>query len=165
MQRETNQNLFSMADNFEKLRKQIGMHVCKAKRIDNGEWIYGNLILTADAEEGWEAIIIPVINSNMFVETINPDTGSLGFERWYRVDQKTICHYVGKIYDEYIWENDVIETIYDGNANIYIVKWDESELDFKATNGEENYKDDFQYLTSCEEIKVLGNIFDNPELL
>ena len=92
MQRETNQNLFSMADNFEKLRKQIGMHVCKAKRIDNGEWIYGNLILTADAEEGWEAIIIPVINSNMFVETINQDTGSLGFERWYRVDQKTICH-------------------------------------------------------------------------
>jgi len=47
----------------------------------------------------------------------------------------------------------------------YIVVWDEDELDFKATNGEEHYKTNFEYLGCCEEIIVIGNVFDNPELL
>lgn len=48
---------------------------------------------------------------------------------------------------------------------IYQIVWDNSELDFKATNGEENYGTNYEYLLCCDEIEVIGNIFDNPELL
>lgn len=33
----------------------------RAKRIDNGEWVQGNLIRSSDAEDGYEAIIIPTM--------------------------------------------------------------------------------------------------------
>ena len=36
----------------------------RAKRIDNGEWVQGNLIRSSDAEDGYEAIIIPTNDSN-----------------------------------------------------------------------------------------------------
>lgn len=64
-----------------------------------------------------------------------------------------------------IWENDVVRTVYDGIEHIYQVIWDESELNFKATNGKENYESNFEYLTCCDEVEVIGNKFDNPELL
>lgn len=64
-----------------------------------------------------------------------------------------------------IWENDIVRTVYDGNEHIYQVVWDESELDFKATNGKENYESNFEYLPCCDEIEILGNCFDNPDLL
>ncbi|MGN0415352.1 MAG: YopX family protein [Agathobacter sp.] len=64
-----------------------------------------------------------------------------------------------------VFENDIISLVYDGKAYVYKVVWDESELDFKATNGKENYGRNFQYLTCCEDVKVLGNSFDNPNLM
>lgn len=47
----------------------------------------------------------------------------------------------------------------------YVVVWDADELDFKATNGQEYYKTNYEYLGCCDEIIAIGNIFDNPELL
>lgn len=70
-------------------------YLYKAKRLDNGEWVTGNLIQSSDAEDGWEAIIIPVKNSNMFTKHIGQGYGSLGFENWYRVDPSTICRCTG----------------------------------------------------------------------
>ena len=51
--------------------------------------------------------------------------------------------------------------MYNGNEFEYIVMWDENENDFKATNGKENYGSNFQYLSCCDEIEVIGNIYDN----
>lgn len=64
-----------------------------------------------------------------------------------------------------IYEGDIVRTIYDGNENIYQVVYDLSELDFKATNGKEQYGNNFEYMTRCDEIKVIGNIYENPTLL
>lgn len=36
-------------------------YLYRAKRIDNGEWVKGNLIWSNDAEVGYEAIIIPTM--------------------------------------------------------------------------------------------------------
>lgn len=135
----------------------------KAKRVDTKEWVEGNLILSNDADEEYKAIIIPVANSNMFTR----DDCDLGFENWYIVDPTTICQYVGlpDKNGQKIWENDVVRIVYNGIEYIYKVIWDISELDFKATNGNENYKSNFQYLPCCEEIEVIGNIFDNPDYI
>jgi len=62
----------------------------KAKRIDNGEWVFGSLVYSADAEEEYKAIIIPG-NANMY-ETFDKE---LGFEKWYKVDPGTISEYIG----------------------------------------------------------------------
>lgn len=125
----------------------------KAKRKDNGKWVEGyyqkrydllgneeHLIFHADSYNVWEyAEIIP--------ETLCQFTG--------------LCDKNGKR----IWENDVVWLVCDGKEHIYQIVWDNSELDFKATKGEENYGTNYEYLLCCDEIEVIGNIFDNPELL
>ena len=123
-------------------------HLCKAKRTDNGEWVEGYLYRLSE-------------RLNPFIMLINRSGES------YEVDPSTICQGTGlpDKNGKLIWENDIVRLVYDGKEYIYQVVWDVSELDFKATNGEENYGSNFQYLTCCEEIEVIGSIFDNPSLL
>jgi len=64
-----------------------------------------------------------------------------------------------------IYEGDIASCVYNGNSNIYTVVFDLSELDYKATNGKKNYGENFQYMPCCEEIEIIGNIYENPELL
>ncbi|WP_425514983.1 YopX family protein [Cytobacillus gottheilii] len=64
-----------------------------------------------------------------------------------------------------IYEGDVVDTTYDGKSFVGIVVYDVSELDFKATNGNENYGSNFQYLTCCEEVEVIGNIYEDKHLI
>ena len=85
----------------------------------------------------------------------------------YEVDPETVCQYTDfKDKDgRKVFENDICEMVYDGEVHTYVVVWDKSELDFKGTNGKENYGRDFEYLPCCDEVFVIGNIFDNPELI
>ena len=60
----------------------------RGKRLDNGEWVEGNLVFSTDAEKGWGTIIIPSKGSDMYAGVKN-----LGFQRWYRVDPETVCQF------------------------------------------------------------------------
>lgn len=127
--------------------------IFKAKRKDDGKWVDGcyqkrydllgneeHLIFHADSYKVWE---------------------------YAEIDSETLCQFTG-LYDKNwkrIWENDVVWLVCDGKEHIYQIVWDNSELDFKATNGEENYGTNYEYLLCCDEIEVIGNIFDNKELL
>lgn len=126
----------------------------KAKRIDNGEWVEGQYVyITNPLTEDGKPIKHLICNgTNIFNDLIDPDT---------------LCQYTGLTdkNGKKIWENDICEMVYDGVVHIYIIVWDKEELDFKGTNGKENYGINFEYLGCCEEIVVIGNIFDNPELL
>lgn len=64
-----------------------------------------------------------------------------------------------------IYEGDIVEVIFSGKLRIFQVVFDLSELDFKATNGKEHYGNNFEYLTCCDEVRIIGNIYQNPELL
>ena len=143
-------------------------YLFKAKRIDNGEWVQGNLIQSCDATDGWESIIIPVKNSNMFTKHIGHGYGYLGFENWYRVNPSTICQCTG-LKDKngkLIWENDImvshLDDAYPEDETYIRILWYESGFCSKEKESEDKSPiDKFDQ----EHFKVCGNIFDNPELL
>lgn len=141
-------------------------YLYRAKRMYNREWVEGNLVWSDDADDDYKAIIIPTIGSNMFTkEGTNVD---LGFEKWYRVDPSTICQCTG-LKDKngkLIWENDIVR---DDNGNIYKAFWQDRYYQFswicvKSDKLPIGAKWDFWSIRSYE-IEVIGNIFDNPELI
>lgn len=137
-------------------------YLFKAKRIDNGEWVQGHLIV--------------IEKENCFICTgkIKLDAAIKDFiaPEMYKVFEDTICQCAdfkdknGKL----IWENDIVEigehkdtvnglykVIYCENAHCYALErsvgFHYNFFTFSDSNGFE---------TSS---KFIGNIFDNPELL
>lgn len=144
-------------------------YLFRGKRLDNGEWVYGNLIRSNDSEVGYEAIIIPTNDSNMY--TKGGSIGDLGFENWHRVNETTICQCTG-LKDKngkLIWENDIVaywdsysteSGLAEANC-VGKVVWDDETISFQVTNrlSAESYE------VLGDECSVIGNVFDNPELL
>ena len=126
----------------------------KAKRKDNGKWIEGyyqkrydllgneeHLIFHADSYKVWEyAEIVP--------ETICQFTG--------------LCDKNGKK----IWENDILmahlDESYPEDATYEAVEWNINGWGTRETGSlDREYFGEFD----LQHFKVVGNIFDNPELL
>lgn len=85
---------------------------------------------------------------------------------WYRRNYE-LMQYTG-LKDkngQEIYEGDIVEVIFDGKLRIFQVVFDLSELDFKATNGTEHYGNNFEYLTCCDEVRIIGNIYQDGDIL
>ena len=141
----------------------------KAKRLDNGEWVEGNLILCEDVDENCKAIIIPKTDAEMYegIEGIFED--DLGFEKWYKVDPTTLCQYTGLMdkNGRRIWENDICDRK-EKYPEIVVFNKGDWQLDYSYVLGKEiHYSACNLGVYVCERkcVKVIGNIFDNPELL
>ena len=127
----------------------------KAKRIDNGEWVYGFYALIGIKE---------VIIQNKSEKYYCTDNGknSRGNEI-LEVDPSTICQYTGLIdkNGQKIWENDVAYMRCNGLSGYGNVIYE---------NGcfwIDDKKRGRKYPFSNHDVKyrVDGNIFDNPKLL
>lgn len=126
----------------------------KAKRIDNGEWEIGNLIILPNGK-----YIIANGYSNP------PDVCIITH---YLVDSSTICQCTG-LTDKngnLIWENDIIR---DKHGNFYKAFWQNNYYQFswicvKSDIFSIGAKWNLWSFKSFK-IEVVGNIFDNPELL
>lgn len=138
----------------------------RAKRIDNGEWVEGYYIYHI------KRTICPIGDS------VKPEDEQHvimqdGFSDWnmprntvvFDIDPETVCQYTG-LKDKNgkrIWENDIvrIENSIDegiGNIEFYGGMW--------YVDGEPNNSlYDIVEHDDVAEVEVIGNIFDNPELL
>lgn len=112
---------------------------------DNHDWVEGDLIHAADGSTAISTDhgLTPVIPT-----TVSQFTG--------QTDKN----------NEKIWENSIVHVINNNYVGDFVVSWDDEELDFKATNGEENYRGNFEYLCCCNEIKieVIGDIMNIPDI-
>lgn len=127
-------------------------YLCKAKSADNGEWIYGSRLKTDDGTF--------VIQNYAPLEGIGK----------YMVDPSTLCQCTGLPDKKMrkIWENDIVIYL-DENTGEYktdIIKWNKTYAAFCRLHRSEM---GLQYLLIDECIankcEVIGNVFDNPELL
>lgn len=143
----------------------------KAKRLDNGEWVEGNLVQSEDVDDDFKVIIIPLKESWMYTEEYSND---IGFEGWYKVDPTTLCQYTGLTdkNGKRIWENDIVEcNKRKEECELYKIVWRNEYADFgvvpisNTCTGQ--YPIGFSYGKTLHgrDYKSVGNIFDNPELL
>lgn len=128
-------------------------YLYKAKRINNGEWVTGSLLTCEDGT-------CKIATSLLEVKTNGPILVCA-----YDVDRDTICQCTG-LKDKngkLIWENDIIRCEV-GTAKVI---WDKSEWRIEWLKNDLWRKD--LYYWAVEDIQrivvVIGNIFDNKELL
>lgn len=132
----------------------------RGKRVDNGEWIEGGY-----AENGGKTFII--VRTRYIPDTRDWDTVEY-YENnpcyhlsMIEVDPETVCQYTG-LTDKNgrkIFEGDILR--FEDCSN-YPVVWDSDYCAFGSC-----WYSDFDHLSKYRSIKieVVGNIFDNPELL
>lgn len=128
-------------------------HICKAKRVDTGQWVYGYYVAVPE-EYGNGEIIHSIFDPNKCEHICMGEYKDFG---WYEVDPDTVCRCT-EIQDKnqkWIFENDIIQDEY---QRIQIVSWGtDSIYPFIAFPEYKCWNKDL-----CE---VIGNKFDNTELM
>lgn len=142
------------------------MGLYKAKRIDIGEWVKGNLILLDDAVEDFRAIIIPREGSNCLS---NSTEDYVKFVTFYKVDIDTVCRYTehNDFEGTEIFENDIIR-LYDMTEEDYIVRWSNGTFvlcDINSGTEHLSLVEDLINEGSLAGLRatVVGNCFNNTE--
>lgn len=137
--------------------KMEDRYLFKSKRLDNGKWVQGYLYGI------WEKRYILWGMTNDVPNMIE-------------IDPSTICQCTGlkDKNDNLIWENDILH-----NGNYFVVKWNESCSRFDIVLNKfcnipigkwepmicDWKTNDFKEYRKAVDYEVIGNVFDNPELL
>lgn len=127
--------------------------LCRGKRVDNGEWVEGFLM-----------------DENYINTPFNDNEVGGRFDDPVEIDESTLCQCTG-LRDKngkLIYENDIVAywdtySTESGLAEtdcIGKVVWDDETISFQVTN--RLSAESYEVLDECS---VIGNVFDNPELL
>lgn len=128
----------------------------RGKRCSAKEWIEGYYCIYPQLFSG-------VLQSHIFIPSYDAETGK-GSCTIYSVIPETVGQFTG-LFDrnsKKIFEGDIIENITDHSTAV--VRWYEEHSTFMLYSEMKNkvyflYDNDFKY------IDVIGNVYDNPELL
>lgn len=131
----------------------------KAKRIDNGEWVEGCYMEC----NGKTFIGVDIsIFGDIFEVFCTPVI------RWFEIDSETLCQFTGLTdkNGKRIWENDILmahlDESYPEDTTYETVEWGVAGWVTREANSiDRQYLDEFD----MEHFEVVGNIFDNKELL
>lgn len=121
----------------------------KAKRLDNGEWVYGSLIRsTAGVKE--RAYIVDNFSSMSDYSVVG-------------IDPSTVCMFTGLTACEgnEIYEGDIISSPH--FERVATVKWDDSLCGFKCSDVTGNINFSFTAIAHCSEWSIVGNKFDKEK--
>ena len=116
----------------------------RGKRLDNGEWVEGGVLCYAE----YTAICVysDYNNWHEFIEVV----------------PKTVCQFTG-LTDKNgvkIFEGDVVDILTE-NEEIGVVKYEDGGFLVSA----DGFCVDFHSNINGTDLEVIGNIFDNPELM
>lgn len=138
----------------------------KAKRIDNGEWVEGYLF-----DNGFDGEEKKYFIGGLIIEKYNGtacDEWDITGIDFYEIDPETLCQFTGRCdrYGNKIWENDILmahlDESYPEDVTYETVEWNVAGwVTHEAGSTDREYLDDFD----MEHFEVVGNIFDNKELL
>lgn len=142
-------------------------YLSRGKRIDNGEWAEGSLVTLPDM-----AFIKPKNTGVTFGPAFNQENGSYYCEL-AKVDPETVGQFTGDkelsndaegrtATGKDIFDGDIIEVVSEEDGNgIYLVFWNDekSGWGWKHLSGSKPSED---YIDA---IRIIGNRWDNPELL
>ena len=129
--------------------------IFKAKRKDNGEWM--------------EGYYLNVAKINHFICTgkikLNGAVKGILAPEMYEIDPDTLCQYTGLTdkNGEKIWENDIVDTFEESSKEFLrnVVKFKDGCFKVFKKHYLSMHMDSYERT----DLKVIGNIFDNPDLL
>ena len=129
--------------------------IFRGRRIDNSEWICGSLIIF------WDKIFIAPQSTNAFYK--------------FEVFPDTVGQYTGRLdkFGEMVYEGDILQTYIYGPDDFVdmgetcVVLFDVHDQAYVLCNSNDVHDryDDFGNLGDPKYYQVIGNIYDNPELL
>ena len=114
----------------------------KAKRKDNGKWIEGYYQKRYDLLGNEEHLIFHADSYNVW--------------EYAEIDPETVCQFTGLCdkNGKKIWENDILRFTQQDETKIGVIKYNAPIFTYFGLMRWSLYKDE-----------VIGNIFDNPDLL
>lgn len=132
----------------------------KAKRKDDAKWVEGYFAIICE-----KTVIIEKESEKYY--SIDDEKNSCG-NRITEINPETLCQFTGLCdkNGKKIWENDILmahlDESYPEDATYETVEWGVAGfVTYEAGSTDREYLDEFD----LEYFEVVGNVFDNPELL
>lgn len=118
-------------------------------------WVYGALVQQQDDPLKEKAFIISYSNYQF---------GDFSEAVMHEVDPETVGQYTGFVdkKGKKIFEGDIV-SIYNSKAFLFAVEWNNQYVLKCTTNGVSD--NILNVIESPEDVEVVGNIYDNPELI
>lgn len=131
----------------------------RAKQIDDGEWVEGYYAMMGKGN-----LIRHYIVQNCALTGLFEDPEDNMYFNDVEIDPETLCQYTG-LTDKNgnrIWENDIVRL---GEDEYLLIKWSERYAGWCLQQNKWMFEHFFGEAVDEGTCEVVGNIFDNPELL
>lgn len=126
----------------------------RGKRIDNGEWIEGDILTSVSYPDK-----VYVTECKTYFDR---ELSSIGFREVFSI---TVGQFTGMCDKNgtKIFEGDIVKDTGLEVKNIYEIKWDNEDLKFEAYSVDDGIEMNLIDVDGPA-LVIIGNIFDNPEL-